>query len=154
MYMQASGASELRKFSHFHSLKLLFLSIFYWYPRYFVGINDMLVGLHVPTELRKCIIGGQLSPPPPLATLVICAVLIQVQLIFMSATKCILCCSLLGNSSLLIKEKGAKDIKMQLYQEFLKLLPTVIFETGQLSSTPVDFFKKLEILLVHNNPNH
>ena len=26
MYMRASGASELRKFSHFHNLKLLFLS--------------------------------------------------------------------------------------------------------------------------------
>ena len=28
MYMRASGASELRKFSHFHILKLLFPSIF------------------------------------------------------------------------------------------------------------------------------
>ena len=50
MYMRASGASELRKFSHFYILKLLFLSIFCWYFRYFVGTNDMLVGLHVPTK--------------------------------------------------------------------------------------------------------
>ena len=31
MCMRASGASELRKFWHFHILKLLFLSIFCWY---------------------------------------------------------------------------------------------------------------------------
>ena len=53
MYMRASGASELRKFSHFYILKLLFLSIFCWYFRYFVGTNEMLVGLHVPTKFRK-----------------------------------------------------------------------------------------------------
>ena len=35
MYMRASGASKLRKFSHFYILKLLFLSIFCWYFRYF-----------------------------------------------------------------------------------------------------------------------
>ena len=50
MYMRANGASELRKFSHFYILKLLFLSIFCWYFRYFVGTNDMLVGLHVATK--------------------------------------------------------------------------------------------------------
>ena len=50
--MRASGASELRKFWYFYILKLLFLSLFCWYIRYFVGTNDMLVGLHVPT---KCI---------------------------------------------------------------------------------------------------
>ena len=32
--MRASGASELRTFSHFHILKLLFPSIFCWYFRY------------------------------------------------------------------------------------------------------------------------
>ena len=31
-------------------VKLLFLSIFCRYSRYFVGTNDMLVGLHVPTN--------------------------------------------------------------------------------------------------------
>ena len=34
MNMRVSGASELRKFSHFHILKLLFHSIFCWYFRY------------------------------------------------------------------------------------------------------------------------
>ena len=43
-------ASELRKFCHFYILKLLFLSIFCRYSRYFVGTNYMLVGLHVPTN--------------------------------------------------------------------------------------------------------
>ena len=48
MYMRASEASELRHFWHFHILKLLFLSIFCRYNRYFVGTNgnSMLVGLH------------------------------------------------------------------------------------------------------------
>ena len=78
MYMRASRASELRKFSHFYILKLLYLSIFCRYFGYFVGTNDMLVGLHVPTNFQmyrqnseKAFIGGgggQL-PPPPLATL-------------------------------------------------------------------------------------
>ena len=43
-------ASELRKSWHFYILKLLFLSIFCRYSRYFVGTNYMLVGLHVPTN--------------------------------------------------------------------------------------------------------
>ena len=51
MCMRASGASELRQFWHFYILKLLFLSIFCWYSRYFVGTNDMLVGLQVPTKI-------------------------------------------------------------------------------------------------------
>ena len=52
MCMRASGASELRKALHFYILKLLFLSIFCRYIRYFVGTNDMLVGLHVPTNFQ------------------------------------------------------------------------------------------------------
>ena len=68
MCMRASGASELRKFWHFYILKLLFLLIFCRYIRYFVGTNDMFVGLHVPTNL-----GGGGFPPPPLATLMICS---------------------------------------------------------------------------------
>ena len=68
MYMRAS---ELRKCLHFHIKKLPFLSIFCWYLKNFVGTNDILGGLHVPTDfqmyrqkLRKSIIGGQLPPPP------------------------------------------------------------------------------------------
>ena len=82
MCMRASRASELRKCWHFYILKLLFLSIFCRYIRYFVGTNDMLVGLHVPTNFQiyrqyseKALLGAvpppPLSPPPPppLATL-------------------------------------------------------------------------------------
>ena len=77
-------ASELRKFRYFYILKLLFLSIFCRCIRCFVGTNDMLVGLHVPTNLSmyrqisKCTdkspkrhywggVGwrGQLPPLPP-----------------------------------------------------------------------------------------
>ena len=65
MCMRASGASELRKFWHFYILNLLFLSIFCRYIRYFVGTNDMLVGSHVPTKIRKSIIGEAAAPPPP-----------------------------------------------------------------------------------------
>ena len=72
MYMRASGASELRKFLHFHILKLLFLSIFCLYFIYFVGKNDMLFGLHVPTNFlmyrqnsEKALLGGLPPPPPP-----------------------------------------------------------------------------------------
>ena len=53
MCMRASGASELRKLWHFYILKLLFLSIFCRYIRYFVGTDDMLVGLHV-RQISKC----------------------------------------------------------------------------------------------------
>ena len=73
MCMRASGPSELRKFLYFYILKLLFLSIFCRYIRYFVGTNDMLVGLHVPTNFQmyrqkseKALLGGQLPPLPPL----------------------------------------------------------------------------------------
>ena len=53
--MRASGASELRKCLHLYILKLLFLSIFCRYFRYFVGTNDMLVGLWnaLPSKLRS-----------------------------------------------------------------------------------------------------
>ena len=81
MCMRASGASELRQFWLFYILKLLFLSIFCRYIRYFVGTNDMLVGLYMYRQIFKCTDktpkkhywgGGQLPPcppPPPLATL-------------------------------------------------------------------------------------
>ena len=77
--MRASGVSELRKFLHLLFLKLLFPSIFCWYFRYFVGTNDILVGLHVPT-VSKCTDKTPKKdyweaitplPPPPLATLVL-----------------------------------------------------------------------------------
>ena len=68
-------ASELRKFWHFYILKLLFLSIFCRYMRYFVGTNDMLVGIGgdprgtgggggtcTPSNFS----GGIVPPPPPL----------------------------------------------------------------------------------------
>ena len=42
--------------------------------QYFVGTNDMLVGLHVPTNFQmyqqnseKALLGGQLPPAPPLS---------------------------------------------------------------------------------------
>ena len=77
MYMRASGASELRKFCNFAILKLLFLSIFCWYIRYFVGTNDMFVGSHVYTnntpKRHYWGGGGAIAPlpPPPLATLML-----------------------------------------------------------------------------------
>ena len=73
MCIRASEASELRKFWYFYILKLLFLSIFCRYIRYFVGTNDMLVGLHVPTHFQmyrqkseKALLGGGGDCPPPL----------------------------------------------------------------------------------------
>ena len=58
-------ASELRKFSHFHMLKLLFPSIFSWYFRYFVSETFSLYHLYdiiykrqytdKAVTLRKCI---------------------------------------------------------------------------------------------------
>ena len=41
MYMRVSGASELKKFSNFYILKLLFLSIFCWYFRYLILLVQM-----------------------------------------------------------------------------------------------------------------
>ena len=65
-------ASELRKFWHFYILKLLFLSIFCRYISYFVGTNDILVGLNVPTNFQmyrqksqKVLLGGGGNCPPP-----------------------------------------------------------------------------------------
>ena len=52
MCVRTSGTSELRKFWHFYILKLLFLSIFCRYNRYFLSTNGMLVGLHVPTNFQ------------------------------------------------------------------------------------------------------
>ena len=68
IYMLVSRASERRNFSHFHILTLLFLSIFCWFFRYFVGTNDMLVGLDVPTYFqmyRQNFEKTLLGPPPP-----------------------------------------------------------------------------------------
>ena len=70
MYMRAS---ELRKKKHFHIQKLLFLSLFCWYFRNFVGTNGILVGLHVPTDFQmyrkknseKTLLGAIISPLPP-----------------------------------------------------------------------------------------
>ena len=66
MYMRAS----LEKM-HFDIQKLLFLSIFCWYFRNFVGTNDILVGLHVPTDFQmyrqnseKKHYWGAIAPPP------------------------------------------------------------------------------------------
>ena len=52
MNLGASGASELRKLSLLLILKLTFPSIFCWYFRYFVGTNDILVGLHATLRNR------------------------------------------------------------------------------------------------------
>ena len=50
--MYSIYASELIFFSHFDiTLKLIFLSIFCRFFRYFVGTNDTLVGLRVPTNI-------------------------------------------------------------------------------------------------------
>ena len=85
MCMRASEASELRKFWYFYILKLLFLSIFCRYIRYFsVQMTCLSAYMYrqisqctdkfpnVPTKVRKGIIGGgggAIAPPPPLATL-------------------------------------------------------------------------------------
>ena len=67
--MRASEARELRKFWHFYILKLQFLSIFCRYIRYSVGTNDMLVGLHVPTNFQMYRLKSEkalsVAPPPP-----------------------------------------------------------------------------------------
>ena len=48
MCMRASGASELRKFWHFHTLKLLFLSIFCRYIENKPGLNFIWGGKRPP----------------------------------------------------------------------------------------------------------
>ena len=41
------------------TLKTVIFSIFRWYFRNFVGTtNDILAGSHVPTKLRKALLGG------------------------------------------------------------------------------------------------
>ena len=66
VHLCASESSDRASifFLHFHNLKLPFLSIFCRYFGYFVGTNDTLVGLHVPTKLRNSIM-GEIPPPPP-----------------------------------------------------------------------------------------
>ena len=66
IFERAERAS-LGKFLHFYILKLLFLSIFCWYFRYFVGTNDMLVGLHhvYRQNSEKAWGGGGNCPLPP-----------------------------------------------------------------------------------------
>ena len=67
--------ASLGNFCIFTLKKLLFLSIFCWYFRNFVGTNDIhvLVGLHVYRQISKCANkspkkhyggGGQLPPAP------------------------------------------------------------------------------------------
>ena len=62
-------ASELRKFSHFYILKLLFLSIF------FVGTSDTLsvqmtcLSAYMYRQISKCTDKTLKKPNPPLATL-------------------------------------------------------------------------------------
>ena len=51
--MRASEASELRHFWHFHILKLLFLSIFCRYNRYFVGTNGEMACLSAAYMYRQ-----------------------------------------------------------------------------------------------------
>ena len=57
MNMRASGASELRNFSHFHILKLLFPSIFCRYLRYFASetysIYFKVSKLHLHTLIQS-----------------------------------------------------------------------------------------------------
>ena len=64
--------ASLENFGIICILKLLFLSLFCWYIRYFVGTNDDACRLtctdkfpNVPTKLRKGIIGGAVAPPCP-----------------------------------------------------------------------------------------
>ena len=75
----------------FLHIKSVIFKLFCWYFRYFVGANDMLVGLHVPTNFQmhrqnseKALWGGggQFPPPtpPPPATLVISGVNVMVLL--------------------------------------------------------------------------
>ena len=52
--MRASGASELRNFSHFHILNLLFPSIFCWYFRYFVSETFNFRCQHSPYIYNQC----------------------------------------------------------------------------------------------------
>ena len=66
IYIIFMRASELTHILDFHNLKLPFLSIFCRYFKYFVGTNDTLVGLHVPTKLIMEQVLIPLPPPPRL----------------------------------------------------------------------------------------
>ena len=76
MYMRASGASDLRKLSHFHIRKLLFLSIFCWYFRYTLSVQMTCLSANMYRQISKCTdktlkkhywgaIIAPLPPPPP-----------------------------------------------------------------------------------------
>ena len=70
-------------FSYLHILNCYLFQYFVWYFRYFVGTNDMLVGLptnvqipDVPKNSEKVLWGGggatpPCPPPPNLATLMV-----------------------------------------------------------------------------------
>ena len=76
MYMRASGASELRKFSHFYILKLLFPSIFCWYTDT-LSVQMSCLSAYMYRQMSKCTDKTPKKhywgnpPPPPLATLMI-----------------------------------------------------------------------------------
>ena len=72
MYMRASGASELRKLSRFYIIKLLFLSIFCRYFRYFVQMT--FLSAYMYRQVSKCTdktsekhygVGEAVAPLPP-----------------------------------------------------------------------------------------
>ena len=70
VYVYASEHSERAWNSHIS--KKVFLSILCWYFLYFVGTNDMFVGLHVPLNFqmyqqnsKKALWGHAIAPPPP-----------------------------------------------------------------------------------------
>ena len=73
--MRASWASELGKFSHFDTKILLFLSIFCWYFRYFVGTNDMIVRLNVPTNNVPIKLRKALLLPPIMLLFSVCTII-------------------------------------------------------------------------------
>ena len=51
-YASERGASELGNFSHFHILKLLFPSIFYWYFWYFISETHIFSGLKLHLHIH------------------------------------------------------------------------------------------------------
>ena len=105
-------ASELRNVWHFYIVTVLFLSIFCWYFRYFVGTNDMLVGFtctnkfpNAPTKLRKSVIGGNCppAPPPPPSGYAIVTFMIRVlQIMNMYTLPCHKYCNMRNNECIFI----------------------------------------------------